>query len=285
MFQSGAGRRRLRRAIGIGAGMAIAAAIAPAGASAIDFSQCPLSNPNVGSCFDAQVTGGQFILGNASVPISRTITLRGGVITDFETGATTWVDARDGQSLSRTPLNVPGGLLAIIVPSEIPEPARSALQWAIDNGFTGVTATAEVVRPIGFSFNNYANQSGPAITLPLRVKLDNVFLGGSCYIGSAAQPINLQLTTGTTAPRSPNRPISGSTGTLTFPNDGFVVHGQGFRLVDNAFSAPAANGCGGIFSLIVNPIVNLKEGLPSPAGTNTAIQTGNFDLVDRSLAR
>ena len=46
---------------------------------------------------------------------------------------------------------------------------------------------------------------------------------------------------------------------------------KGAVLVDNAWSAPAASGCGGILSFLVNPIINSQIGLPAAAGTNTAI--------------
>jgi hypothetical protein len=43
-------------------------------------------------------------------------------------------------------------------------------------------------------------------------------------------------------------------------------------LVDNAWSAPEADGCGGVLlEGLVDPIVNLSSGLPAAAGKNTAI--------------
>ena len=42
-------------------------------------------------------------------------------------------------------------------------------------------------------------------------------------------------------------------------------------LVDNAWSAPAASGCGGLLSSVIDPIINLASGLPAKAGTNSAI--------------
>ncbi len=48
--------------------------------------------------------------------------------------------------------------------------------------------------------------------------------------------------------------------------------------MNNSFAAPGANGCGGLFSFLVDPFVNSLVGLPSPAGTNTAILEGKFQL-------
>jgi hypothetical protein len=49
--------------------------------------------------------------------------------------------------------------------------------------------------------------------------------------------------------------------------------------VDNSFAAPEASGCGGIFSIIIDPLVDSKLGLPSAAGKNTAIQEGKERLT------
>src|SRR5262249_53147527 len=44
------------------------------------------------------------------------------------------------------------------------------------------------------------------------------------------------------------------------------------KLVDNAWSAPGAVGCGGfLVELLLNPIINAASGLPAAAGKNTAI--------------
>jgi hypothetical protein len=46
--------------------------------------------------------------------------------------------------------------------------------------------------------------------------------------------------------------------------------------VDNAWSAPAASGCGGAFAFPVDPILDAKIGLPSAAGHNTAVLSGEL---------
>jgi hypothetical protein len=47
-------------------------------------------------------------------------------------------------------------------------------------------------------------------------------------------------------------------------------------LVNNSFASPTTEGCGGLFSLLIGPIVNSKVGLPSAAGKNTAILKGTL---------
>jgi hypothetical protein len=48
--------------------------------------------------------------------------------------------------------------------------------------------------------------------------------------------------------------------------------------VDNSFSVPTARGCGGpLLASAIDPVVNGKIGLPSPAGKNTAILSGHLE--------
>jgi hypothetical protein len=145
-----------------------------------------------------------------------------------------------------------------------------------------VYATAEQAGPISFDLGAALTGSGTAVKLPIRVHLTNPFLGNDCYIGSNSNPIRLNLTTGTTAPPGPNTPISGSTGTPTFSPDFNIAAFNGIKLVDNAFSAPSASNCGYLLldKLLISAAVNLKEGLPSAAGKNSAILGGTTYLTD-----
>jgi hypothetical protein len=47
-------------------------------------------------------------------------------------------------------------------------------------------------------------------------------------------------------------------------------------LVDNSFSAPAAEGCGGLSSFLIDPILDSKIGLPAQAGHNSATLSGTL---------
>ena len=66
-----------------------------------------------------------------------------------------------------------------------------------------MTATVELAGPataIKLNAENLITQSGTAIQMPVKVKLDNRLLGSNCYIGSNSSPMVLNLTTGATAP-------------------------------------------------------------------------------------
>jgi hypothetical protein len=43
---------------------------------------------------------------------------------------------------------------------------------------------------------------------------------------------------------------------------------------------PVSEGCGGVFSFLIGPIINSKIGLPSPAGHNTAILSGTLNTAE-----
>jgi hypothetical protein len=165
--------------------------------------------------------------------------------------------------LSKTPLVLPGGLLGI----------------ELLGNLTEVTVTAEMAGPIKMFLAHALEGKGVAASLPIKAKLDNLLLGPSCYIGSDSEPISLNLTTGTTNPPPPNTPITGDPG-ITHLNFYGHLEQSHVSLVDNAFSSPGANGCGGpVIELVVDPSVDLKAGLPSPAGENTAIMNGEVQFI------
>ena len=148
-----------------------------------------------------------------------------------------------------------------------------------ENGVTGVNATTELAAPassIGISTNNFLNETGTALSLPVKVHLENPFLGSSRYIGSNAHPVVINLTTGTTSPPPPNKPIKGSKGEVEINETFTILTLKNNALVNNSFAAPGSEGCGGLFSFLIDPIVNSKLGLPAAAGVNTAILKGTL---------
>jgi len=248
------------------------------------FNQCPLSNPATNVCIFAQTESGEFIVGKKTVPIKNTITLQGGVHVIFnaerEIVGTEFIGAENGVTLSKTPQNVPGGLAGLVNCFEISNFfERIACEVIFENGLTGVTATTELAAPassILLSGQNLIEAEGTALFLPVKVKLGNPLLGESCYIGSNSSPISLPLTTGTTSPPAPNKPITGKIGKVEFKDEAALTIIRENSLVNNSFAAPAAEGCGGIFAFLINPLVDAKLGIPSAAGHNTAILNGTL---------
>jgi hypothetical protein len=248
-----------------------------------NFGDCPTKTTGVNYCVFAQTSSGEFKIKKTTVPITKTITLQGGIILNEETGAETWVNAANGgETLSKTPQAVPGGLLKILPPEFVPEPLKKIFNEFINKGPTGVNATTELVGNISISRVNLLFESGVALVLPVRVHLENEFLGPSCYVGSKAHPVNLELTSGTTSPPLPNESIKGSAGEFESKEGGNLLILKKNKLVNNTFAAPEAEGCGsqilfGLFTGLIDSAVDSELELPSVSGNNTAILGGTLE--------
>ncbi len=242
------------------------------------FQFCPYTNPAVERCMHSVTTGGTVVLGNKKVPIVNPSTLQGGLSEPAEEGPeagfSKFFAATNGVTLSEASQPVPGGLAGFINCKEIGSfLLRISCEAVFENGLTGVNSTLQLAKPatdIRVSNEHFGEQIGVALKLPVRTRLENPFLGESCYVGSATNPIKWELTTGKTNPPKPNEPITGKLGEFKFLEEGRILEVVGAELVDNAWAAPAASGCGGIFSFIIDPIVNSSSGLPSAAGKNSA---------------
>jgi hypothetical protein len=285
----------------LGAALVVLAAAATAGASPWEkFKNCPVHHPKVEvtACLYGQTVANtekwvvpqgksEFTAGNTHVPLKKPIIIQGGETTEYifasqfltnpEDGAPTLVPARQV---------VPGGLKAAVDASKLSGAALEAFNTISKNKETNklyaVVETAPSLNPTIFvSPEQILAGEGIGIDLPLKVKFINAFLGESCYAGSDAEPINMELTSGTTSPPPPNEPISGHPGQI----QGFY-HGKfgGIAedsLVNNSFAAPAVTGCGAepAWQEEVDAAINSKVGLPAPAGTNTTRINGFFLLV------
>jgi hypothetical protein len=243
-----------------------------------------LSNPKVTICVFAQTTSGEFKIGSTSVPLTKTTTLQGGLEVIEEGSKEVFINAADGNTLSKTPQTVPGGLLKIVAPSFFGEPLSKIFNEFINKGITGVTATTELVGQVKLDVNSIIGKTGTGLTLPVRVHLENSFLGSKCFIGSSAHPVTVDFTTGTTSPPPPNTPITGATGEFGSKGEGTIITLTNNSLVNNSFAAPVAEGCGsqilfGLFTGIIDSAVDAQLGLPSAAGHNTAILTGKQELA------
>lgn len=272
----GAQRTRRGRALGVaaaaatlvagtaaaaGGGTAVAATGAPRPLpkALAAFAHCPVSDPAVTACLAAS-TGGTFQVGSANLTLPRPATLSLGLIPAIDGTFTTVLPTDGTPGLTSPTVEVPaaGGLVQVgATPTLAGAPAGS-----LSALLTGSNATA--------------------MSLPLVVQLSNPLLGSTCTIGTPSAPLVLDLTVGTTSPPPPNTPISGSKGTLVGQRNGLITI-SGVTLVDNAFAAPGASGCGLLG--LEDPVVDLAEGLPSPAGHNSAVLSGTVQTAPASLIR
>jgi hypothetical protein len=252
------------------------------------FEQCPYTNAEVRKCLYSPTIGGEVVLGSKKVPIVNEAYLQGGFSKPVE-GFSKFFAAKNGITLSKAGQPVPGGLAGLVNCKEISNfLLRVSCEVTFENGLTGLNSTLELARPaseIRISENHLAEEEGVALKLPIKVRLENPFLGSECYVGSSGSPIWWELTTGTTAPPAPNKPITGSGGELELFEEGSILQLSKAVLVDNAWAAPGANGCGGLFSFILDPIVNSSAGLPSAAGKNTAILKNTINVASSSATK
>ncbi len=105
------------------------------------------------------------------------------------------------------------------------------------------------------------------MTLPVKIKLSNPFLDPNCYIGSNSNPILLK-------PANTVRPTArfvrfAADGTANPAGEMGYLSLSGAAQADTTFAVPGATGCG-LFGLL-SGAVNLKQGLPSPAGENSLV--------------
>lgn len=238
------------------------------------FNECPSTSEGVAKCLHSLTTGGTIVLGNKTTPIVNPVTLQGGFSEENAEGFSHLYAATNGETLSKTPQPVPGGLVGLVPPASAPPIVKAALKLVLENGFTGVNATLELAAPasdVELSDFNLLIEEEVALRLPVKIHLENPFLGSSCYVGSEEAPIVWNLTTGATYPPPPNESISGKAGFPELKEHEELAEIKGNVLVDNAWAAPEASGCGGLLAVLVDPIIDTTVGLPAAAGKNTAI--------------
>jgi hypothetical protein len=263
---------RSRRRVAFAGVFAALAVLVPAGsASAVElegpwapFDQCPVDSPQMlsvqnsgNACVSSVSPRGSFKIGNTTVPTGRT---------ELQFGATGpgIPNVIPPGYLNADPVKVPGGLLGLMCPSNVPVVSQLC-NTLVDNPLNRVTATVELAGSVS-DFDLFAAiQGGPVVTLPAKIRLSNPLLGNKCYIGSNADPIVLkpeQDPPAQTVTFSPDPLGSNATFITPVPATG--------TLVDDSFTVPKARGCG-LLNLF-DGAVNSKLGLPSPAGANVLVQ-------------
>jgi hypothetical protein len=242
------------------------------------FQYCPYKTAGVDRCLHSVTNGGEIVLGSKKVPIVNPVTLQGGYTEPAEEGPeaefSKFVAATNGITLSKASQPVPGGLAGLVNCKEISNfILRASCELVFENGVTGVNSTLELARPaseIRISEGHLAEGVGVALKMPVKFRLENPFLGESCYVGSSSAPVIWNLTSGASNPPKGTAPITGKIGEVEFFEKGRILRLTNNELVDNGWAAPSTSGCGGIFSFILDPIVSLSAGLPSAAGKNVA---------------
>jgi len=256
------------------------------------FTYCPYKNEEIKKCLWANTEGGSVKLGSKTVPIVNDVLLQGGLgPVNTETKFAKFFAPTEGKPvLAPVAQPVPGGLAGLVNCKEISNfILRTSCEWTFENGLTGLNSTLELAKSasdIRVSENNLAGETGVALQMPIKIHLENPFLGSECYVGSSTNPVIWKLSSGTTKPPAPNTPISGSAGEIEFLEEGRILVAKNSKLVDNSWSAPGVSGCGGfLVELLLNPIINAASGLPAAAGKNTAILKGTLNVASAAAVR
>ncbi|MFJ8311373.1 MULTISPECIES: hypothetical protein [unclassified Streptomyces] len=257
----------------VGPAVADAAPATQLGGNWAPFTRCPVDDPamlaadgriDIVQCIASHSAGGSIKLGSTEV-VTGASDLQLGVV-QHASGAPTLI-APAGGALIADPADIPGGLLGLMCPSDLPVISGICRQIT-DGTLNRITATVESAgTPSDFNLTAGASTGQPIVAIPVRIHLQNPILGGSCYLGSAGNPIVLR----------PKNLTAPALGIQRFDGNG-TAHTTGVmnRLSltganqgDATFAVPGANGCG--LAGLLDWAVNLKTGLPSAAGHNSVV--------------
>jgi hypothetical protein len=259
-----------------GVAVGAAALAVPASAATLrggwaPLNRCPVDAPamltatgttTVASCLASEAASGSITIGGTTLTTGAT-NLQFGLVAS---GPAFTIVSPSGGAILAEPVQIPGGLLGLMCPSNIPFVSGICDQLA-NGAINGITATVEPAgAPSEFSLPAGLGVGQPILRLPVRIHLENPFLGPSCFIGSNANPIVLRPANLAAPAGSVSRFNLDGTPNPTGPM-GYVntAASQG----DSTFAVPGATGCG-LFG-ILNGAVNDRQGLPSPAGRNSLV--------------
>jgi hypothetical protein len=284
------GTRRLGTLLALVALTVVASAFGAASATAAPkgefaaFAECPTSIAELSGCTVARAESGEVKFGTQVVPIVNTQTLQGGFIEE-ENGELLFEAAAKGNTLTKTSQKVPGGLSGLVNCNEIKgegkneKEARKKCEEVFENKLTGVWATIELAGPASSIHLNIANlleETGTALKLPVKAKIENPLLGSNCYIGSNSSPINVELTSGTSGS------VKGKLGELSTRAEGEILVISNDSLVNGTVSVPGATGCGPFG--ILDSIVDARLSIPAKTG-NRVILNGTIEQTSATAAR
>ncbi|HEY7597872.1 MAG TPA: hypothetical protein VH969_32330 [Actinophytocola sp.] len=280
------GLRRFRRqlvtgmaVVVLGTGTALAT---PAAATAdplagewAALSGCPVDDPAmlaadgasvVAACLGGGSPGGTITMGGTTMPVGK-VDLSFGMLNQ---GGTYSLVLPANGGLSGDPIVVPGGLLGLMCPSDIPV-ISEICDAVVGSPLNTVTATLEPAGPVtDFDLAAAVTTGRPIMTLPVKIHLQNPFLDRNCYIGAGSDPMVLKVANQSQpAVRLMRYDADGTPNPAGEMNNTVL---SGAAVADRTFAVPKARNCG-LFGLI-DSVVNARQGLPSPAGSNSLVLDG-----------
>jgi hypothetical protein len=285
---------------------------------------CPINNPEFVNaseefhgtkrdgespyCFVGKTSGGKeggnFTVGGVVTPLSKPVTLQGGVVFyEGPAGLEGRIFPAEGTETLQSPeLNVPKGInlitSAIQAEANWPRSLEENFDYAKVHHETKLDAKIVVAggnllyeEQDGLSTEHLLTQEGSAFTLPLRVILSGPWLdslgGGQCTIGTEEHPVFQHLTSGESIAPPPYEANTqhGEVGELSFNESFSNITIKNSKLVDSTWPVEVeAQGCGGAYESYVDAAVSKVLGLPAPVGASTTVLkgtlgTGNANVV------
>lgn len=249
--------------------VAPAASFHPKGEYA-SFKECPLEVVTLTDCIYSVSSKGGFTVGSHEISLSNPLILQGG----FEGAGDEIVfhGAANGETLVPAPQPLAGVLEAKPVPSWWPQFLQEWFEAGVEkeahSSLTAYIELAASASEIKLDTENLLSEEGVALGLPLKIRLENQLLGSYCYVGSAAERLQVNYSSGKSGK------LTGHVGQLTYNKENSLTTMHGVRIVAATFPTPVASGCGGLLSGLLDPLVNDIFSLPASPGQSTAVLEG-----------
>jgi hypothetical protein len=263
------------------------------GANGVPVTLCNFGATEIGE--KGTSAGGHFTVGGITVPIEKQIILQfGGAslngLNEYEA-----VQPTHGfEFITPTPENVPGEPFGHITPAEQeelgwPETLKRSYSEAQKHGLVKkATEAIETAGPPRVELARLIFEEETGVEVKVKIKAGNAWLsavGDVCYVGSEAEPIVQELTTGAIESPLTHETLHGSAGEIK----GVERKGQEMDilfhnvLVDNTYAVPGAN-CTGPYSGVIAATINKKFGLPAAAGASVTEIKGTLYAASSEAA-
>lgn len=270
------------------------------------FGECPPTNsdggeeggPVNGCIYGEAGPESYYNAGKVTVHFVKPVVLQGGLHSEeqappplgwpYQVGFKRMAPALNGVTI--VPVAEPTESLTEGIDAELlPEQEKQRYEeYLAKGGSTTVTATTvlagkadEIIIGDTSTINDFNESSGdPGFQFPVMIHLTNKFLGKGCYVGSSAEPIVIPFYTGETSPPEPNTPIHGQQENLHTHGEGTVIEDEATE-VNNSYASPGVHGCG-VYDR-ADQALDAGLGLPSPAGMNTSVLKGRFQLANSEI--
>jgi hypothetical protein len=265
------------------------------------FRHCPVFESSaLKKCFYASTyahEGGEYSVGPITVPITKSISLQGGMTSeDEETGFEEIIPPTDGtQPITPVPETVPGEPLGNVTEAEMneagwPQALRESYAKAQKQHLFKEGKTTEVIEAAGKDINYASTFSllvaeGTAIEAKVQIIGKNRWLeslGGNCQIGSESNPVVQHLTSGESVSPLTGEVLKGKPGYPALTRTGEMAGDADAVLVDNTYPVPGAEKCGGSANeAYLDPVVDHAFGLPAVAGASKTILIGTLYIAPK----